>query len=453
MALTGHLLGPGDPGAALAAAEGRRAGPRAARRGHVQRLPRLAGRGARRRPRGAARTAPGARTRRRSRPTRTSPSRSRPRPPARLALTSRPPGPGSRPGGTRCTTNDPGPEPEYLGAGRPRPRTPASPRRRAARASPHRTGRGRGRRGRRRGRGGCLRRGPADRRRQLAGDRRPRRRGRLRQPRPRPVGVAEDRGLQDPAEVPGASRRSSAAATTSARRSSRRSARTTAARTSTTPRTSSPGSATGSRWPPYRTASTAPLRWSSCRSPTRRRRRQGSARSRAAAPTPRPGAGPHRHHVRRRLHAARRDPAGGRRVSPRTPRPRTLADSEEFTAAMERTGDPGIVTMYASKDAPDALPWRPRRTPRWRAATAPGSRSTSSRRPSRTSRAPPACVRFRDGAVEAEFSGQGPARRTAAARRGRRPRRRHASRHDRRGAAPSRFQDGWLEDYLDQLNA
>jgi hypothetical protein len=32
-----------------------------------------------------------------------------------------------------------------------------------------------------------------------------------------------------------------------------------------------------------------------------------------------------------------------------------LADSGDFTAATERTGDPGIVTMYASQDAPDAI--------------------------------------------------------------------------------------------------
>ena len=50
MALTGHLLGPGDPSAALAAAAMRRAVPVALSRGQPCDLPGLAGRGARRRP-------------------------------------------------------------------------------------------------------------------------------------------------------------------------------------------------------------------------------------------------------------------------------------------------------------------------------------------------------------------------------------------------------------------
>ena len=90
---------------------------------------------------------------------------------------------------------------------------------------------------------------------------------------------------------------------------------------------------------------------------------------------------------------------------PRTSTPPTLADSEDFTAATARTGDPGIVTMYVVQGRARRPDDRDAQRRRRRRSTRAGS--TGSTSPSRTSRAPPACVRFSDGAVEAEFSAKG----------------------------------------------
>ena len=238
------------------------------------------------------------------------------------------------------TTNDPGPEPEYLGAGRPRrPDDRRRPRRRGSR-TPHRAGRGRSRRGRRRGRRRRLRRRPADGRRQLAGDRRPRGRGRLRQPRPRPVGVPEDRGLQDPAQVPGAQEgaRQPRRHAPGRLRGDRQGA--AAARTSTTPRTSSPGSATASPLAavPDSKQGALPLvvlqvtdqdegegrasaTMESCGGADDQEPRAPASRSAATTCwSPRP---------RRRPTAIAKDVEAA-----------TLADSDDFTAATERTGRP-----------------------------------------------------------------------------------------------------------------
>ena len=130
----------------------------------------------------------------------------------------------------------------------------------------------------------------------------------------------------------------------------------------------------------------------------------------------------------------------------------TLADSDEFTAAMQRTGDPGIVTMYVSKDAPRALA-----TAIAQDSSVAGSDSGTRDQIDQLEKTfkdfggAAGVVRFRDGAVEAEFAAQGLP----------------STMGGGTGAGPDTgtlpgttaaafsvaFRDGWLEDYLGQLNA
>ena len=84
----------------------------------------------------------------------------------------------------------------------------------------------------------------------------------------------------------------------------------------------------------------------------------------------------------------------------------TLADSPAYTTAMERTGGSGIITMYASKDAPQALVDAERQ--------GLGAESGVSREQSRqlqkmlgSFEGAAGVVRFDGGAVEAEFSAAG----------------------------------------------
>ena len=128
----------------------------------------------------------------------------------------------------------------------------------------------------------------------------------------------------------------------------------------------------------------------------------------------------------------------------------TLADAQEFTTALGRTGDPGIVTMYVAPDAPRAL------------ATAMAQDAGTGGNATRGQvdqlekmfqdfRGAAGVVRFRDGAVEAEFAAKGlPATMGGAGGRG-----------PDTGTLPGTtaaalsvaFRHGWLEDYLRQLNA
>jgi Protein of unknown function (DUF3352) len=112
----------------------------------------------------------------------------------------------------------------------------------------------------------------------------------------------------------------------------------------------------------------------------------------------------------------------------------SLADSTDFTRALERTGDPGIVTMYASPDLPAAV------------ATASGSRSALAAY--RDFRGGAGVVRFADGAVEAEFSAQGLPESVAGAGAGSDLATLPGS---TAAAFAVAFRDGWVQDYLDQL--
>ena len=365
MALTGHLLGPGDPGAALAAAKvGARvperldvdaftvylAWPVAVLAGALVVLlgtaPASTGS-----PAGSPEHADGVR-RRGSRVVRADPR-------VPLGWSPAPTGPGrcTRPGGTTMSTNDPGPEPEYLGS-RPEPadaRAPAARRRE---------------RGRRTGLvaaaavavvaavgAGAYGVVAADGRRQLAGDRGARGRGRLRQPRPRPVGRRRRSRRSRSCASSRRSRRSSARRRRRPAQDGLRGdrARAATARTSTTPSDVEPwiGDRVAVAAVPDSQAGRAAAGGAAGHRPGEGQGRL-PARSRAAT-VRRTRSLAHRSGVQRRLPAGRRDPAAGGRAWPRTPESAALADSEDFTAATERTGDPGIVTMYASKDAPDAL--------------------------------------------------------------------------------------------------
>lgn len=82
----------------------------------------------------------------------------------------------------------------------------------------------------------------------------------------------------------------------------------------------------------------------------------------------------------------------------------TLEDDADFTTWMGRAGDPGIVTMYASKDAPAAI------------ERAAGGRSAALPKAGRSKQLASAftgfegavgVVRFHDGAIEVEFSSKG----------------------------------------------
>jgi hypothetical protein len=116
-----------------------------------------------------------------------------------------------------------------------------------------------------------------------------------------------------------------------------------------------------------------------------------------------------------------------------------LADSEEFTSAMDRTGDPGIVTMFASKDAPAAI---------MKAADSATGEVTST---FKDFQGAAGVVRFADGAVEAEFTAKGlPAGVGGVSSDGGPD---VSTLPGTTAAALSvAFRDGWLQDYLDQLN-
>ncbi len=115
----------------------------------------------------------------------------------------------------------------------------------------------------------------------------------------------------------------------------------------------------------------------------------------------------------------------------------TLADSEEFTTAMDRVGDPGIVTMFVSKDAPAAFA-------KANGATDQGQITSMFK----DFQGAAGVVRFADGAVEAEFTGKGL------------PTGVGATQGPDVGTLPATtaaalsvgFKEGWLQDYLTQVN-
>ena len=130
----------------------------------------------------------------------------------------------------------------------------------------------------------------------------------------------------------------------------------------------------------------------------------------------------------------------------------TLADSQEFTAALGRTGDPGIVTMYVSKDAPRAVATAIAQD----GSPAGGDNATRDQvdqleKMFQDFGGAAGVVRFHGGAVEAEFAAQGLP----------------TTRGGGTGAGPDTgtlpgttaaalsvaFRHGWLEDYLRQLSA
>ena len=81
-----------------------------------------------------------------------------------------------------------------------------------------------------------------------------------------------------------------------------------------------------------------------------------------------------------------------------------LADSEDFTAATARTGDPGIVTMYVSPDAPDALMTAMRNDA---GGSVDQGRLDRLDKSFASFQGAAGVLRFSDGAVEAEFSAKG----------------------------------------------
>jgi hypothetical protein len=123
-----------------------------------------------------------------------------------------------------------------------------------------------------------------------------------------------------------------------------------------------------------------------------------------------------------------------------------LADSEAFTTAMQRVGDPGIISMYVAKDAPGAFVTAQKK------ATADNPGSTGIR-PEQVSEAfedfegAAGVVRFEGGAVEAELSAKGLASKTSSA-------------TTDVGSLPATtaaafalsLPDGWAEDYLDLMS-
>jgi hypothetical protein len=128
----------------------------------------------------------------------------------------------------------------------------------------------------------------------------------------------------------------------------------------------------------------------------------------------------------------------------------SLEDDVDFTTWMGRTGDPGIVTMYASADAPSAIAEAQRRDGMHRGdSMAFGDDSDMLEQAFKDFEGAAGVLRFRDGAVEAEFSSKGLGNdATVSAGAGE-----HAATLPSTTAAALSvaFRDGWLEDQLDSL--
>jgi hypothetical protein len=126
-----------------------------------------------------------------------------------------------------------------------------------------------------------------------------------------------------------------------------------------------------------------------------------------------------------------------------------LADSQEFKATMERAGDPGIVSLYVSKDAPQAMLGAARRAVG--AGDLPGFRPNQVDKLFKDFQGAAGVIRFRDGAVEAEFSGKGLSKTLGASGTG------HAAAADLPATTAAAFSmalpKGWLDEYLDLAKA
>ena len=83
-----------------------------------------------------------------------------------------------------------------------------------------------------------------------------------------------------------------------------------------------------------------------------------------------------------------------------------LADDADFTTAMERLGDPGIISMYASKDAPQAMVTAMGNQTGGQGG-AGGNETDRLQKMFKDFEGSAGVVRFSDGAVEAEFAGKG----------------------------------------------
>ena len=120
----------------------------------------------------------------------------------------------------------------------------------------------------------------------------------------------------------------------------------------------------------------------------------------------------------------------------------SLADSSEFTTAMDRVGDPGILTMFASKDAPQAMTNGMRHES--------GADAAEVEKLFKDFDGAAGVVRFTDGAVEAEFTAKGLPDSFGAVAGGAGPD--VATLPGTTAAALSvAFREGWLDDYLTQM--
>ncbi len=127
-----------------------------------------------------------------------------------------------------------------------------------------------------------------------------------------------------------------------------------------------------------------------------------------------------------------------------------LADDQAFTSAMDRAGDPGIISMYASKDAPGVIS----RAQAKGQAGMPGMSGAELDQLDamfKDFQGAAGVVRFSGGAVEAEFTGKGLPSEVGAVQGEGGPD--VATLPGTTAAAFSvAFRDGWLKGYLDTMN-
>jgi hypothetical protein len=127
-----------------------------------------------------------------------------------------------------------------------------------------------------------------------------------------------------------------------------------------------------------------------------------------------------------------------------------LADSQEFTTTMERAGDPGIVSLYVSKDAPQALASAGKKALAG-AGDLPGFRPNQLTTGFKDFEGAAGVIRFHDGAVEAEFSAKGLADQLGATSTA------HAAAADlpatTAAALSIALPEGWLDEYLEMVKA
>src|SRR3954453_3488571 len=127
-----------------------------------------------------------------------------------------------------------------------------------------------------------------------------------------------------------------------------------------------------------------------------------------------------------------------------------LADSAEFTTTMDRAGDPGIVSLYVSKDAPQALASAGKKALAG-AGDLPGFRPNQLTKAFKDFEGAAGVIRFHDGAVEAEFSAKGLSDQLGATSTA------HAAAADlpatTAAALSIALPEGWLDQYLEMMKA